>query len=48
VLRTLEGLAALDIPPAERFVALVHLGWPRQSKQPPDRSPATDVVSYLE
>jgi nitroreductase len=48
VLRTPEGLEALGIPPDERFVALIHLGWPRQQKEPPERLPPTDVVTYLE
>src|SRR5689334_24596751 len=33
VLRTDAGLAALGIAPDERFVGLVHLGWPRQDKE---------------
>jgi nitroreductase len=48
VLRTPEGLEALGIPHEEAFVALIHLGWPRQEKEPPDRLPPTDVVTYLE
>jgi nitroreductase len=47
VLRTEEGRAALGIPAQERFVALIHLGWPRQEKRPPERAPADDVVAYL-
>lgn len=48
VLRTPEGLAALEIAPAEeRFVSLIHLGWPRQEKEPPERLPAGEYVSYL-
>jgi nitroreductase len=47
VLRTESGLAALEIPPEERFVALIHLGWPRQEKEPPERLPPADVVTYL-
>jgi nitroreductase len=47
VLRTREGLEALGIPPAERFVALIHLGWPRQAKEPPDRLPPGDFITYL-
>src|SRR5512135_159261 len=30
VLRTDHGLRAVRIPEGERFVALIHLGWPRQ------------------
>jgi len=48
VLRTAEGRAALGIPDSERFVALIHLGWPRQEKEPPERAPTRDVVTYLE
>jgi len=47
VLRTCEGRKALGIPSAEQFVALLHLGWPRQDKKPPPRLPAADVVTYL-
>ena len=37
VLRTSGGFEALGLPPDERFVALIHMGWPRQEKQPRDR-----------
>ncbi len=47
VLRTADGLEALEIGPGERFVALIHLGWPRQERQPPERLPPADVVTYL-
>jgi nitroreductase len=47
VLRTDEGRAALEIPDDERFVALIHLGRPRQEKEPPARAPQKDVVTYL-
>lgn len=47
VLRTPEGLEALGIPPSERFVALIHLGWPRQEKRPPERLPPKDFIAYL-
>ena len=47
VLRTPEGLEALGIPREERFVALIHLGWRRQEKDPPDRPAPTDYVTYL-
>jgi nitroreductase len=47
VLRTTEGLEALAIPPDERFVALIHLGWPRQEKTPPNRLAPTDYTAYL-
>ncbi len=48
VLRTDEGCAALEIPRAERFVALIHLGWPRQDREAPERAPAEEIVSYLD
>jgi nitroreductase len=47
VLRTPAGLAALGIPATERFVALIHLGWPRQEKRPPERLPPRDFIAYL-
>jgi nitroreductase len=47
VLRTSPGLDALGIPPSERFLALIHLGWPRQEKPPPPRLPTADLVTYL-
>lgn len=47
VLRSAEGLEALAIPSDERFVALIHLGWPRQERKPPDRLPPADFTTYL-
>jgi nitroreductase len=47
VLRTDEGRRAVGIPDSERFVALIHLGWPRQGKEPPERAPRQDVVTFL-
>jgi nitroreductase len=47
VLRTPEGRQALGIPHDERFVALIHLGRPRQEREAPERAPETDVVTYL-
>ncbi len=48
VLRTDAGFHALGIGRDERFVALIHLGRPRQEKEPPGRAPASDVVTYLD
>jgi nitroreductase len=48
VLRTPEGRDALEIPAGERFVSLIHLGWPRQDKAPPEREPLQAVVDYLD
>ncbi len=47
VLRTEAGCAAVGLPNTERFVALLHLGWPRQGKEPPEREPLHSVVQYL-
>jgi len=47
VLRSEEGRAAVGIPDDERFVALVHLGWPRQEREPPERAPVSEVAEYL-
>jgi nitroreductase len=47
VLRTESGRRALNIPDNERFVALIHLGWGRQEREPPERAPQHDVVTYL-
>ena len=48
VLRTGEGREALGLEADERFVALIHLGWPRQEKAPPERAPLEQVVTYLD
>jgi nitroreductase len=48
VMRSAEGLRALGIPETERFVALIHLGWPRQDREPPERAPERDVVTFLD
>ena len=48
VLRTPEGRAAIGIPDRERFVGLLHLGHPRQEREPPERLPPADYVSYLD
>jgi nitroreductase len=47
VLRTAEGRAALGVEEGERVVALVHLGPPRQEREPPERSEPEEFVSYL-
>jgi nitroreductase len=47
VLRDPGGAAAVGIGPDERFVALIHLGWPRQEKEPPERAPLAEIVTYL-
>jgi nitroreductase len=47
VLRTPEGRAAVGVPDDEHVLALIHLGQPRQEKQPPERAPSGDYVTYL-
>lgn len=48
VLREEAGRAALGLPADEQAIALVHLGSLRQEKEPPQRAPAADVVTYLD
>ncbi len=48
VLRTQEGRDAVGLPGDERFVALLHVGRPRQEQRTPERSPASEFVSFLE
>jgi nitroreductase len=48
ILRTPAGRAALGIPEGEHFVGLVHLGWPRQPKEAPERAPLSAVTEYLD
>jgi nitroreductase len=48
VMRTAEGRAAVGLPGEERFVSLIHLGRPVQEKQPPERTPVSEVVTYLD
>ena len=48
VLRTPEGRAAVGMGEEELFVALIHLGYACQEKQPPERLPPDDFVTYLE
>lgn len=47
VLRTPEGAAAVGMERDELFVGLIHLGYARQDKQPPERMAPTDFVTYL-
>jgi len=47
VLRTPEGRASVGIPDDEHFVGLLHLGWCRQEKEPPERAAPGDFVTYL-
>lgn len=47
VLRTPDGAKAVGMGEDELFVALIHLGHARQQKEPPERLPAGDFVTYL-
>jgi nitroreductase len=47
VLRTPEGRAAAAVPDGERVLGLIHLGPPRQEKEPPERLPPGDYVTFL-
>jgi nitroreductase len=47
VLRDPAGREAVGIPAGERVLGLIHLGRPRQDKQPPQRAPSGEYVTYL-
>jgi nitroreductase len=47
VLRTPEGRAAVGVPDGERVLGLIHLGPVRQEKEPPERLPVGDYVTFL-
>ena len=47
VLRTAGGCSAAGVPEGERVVGLLHLGPPRQEKEPPERMAPGDFVTYL-
>src|SRR3954449_2696394 len=47
VRRTPEGRAAAGLEDDEHFIALLHLGHPRQDKEPPERAPAGEYVTFL-
>jgi nitroreductase len=48
VLRTGEGRSALGVPDDERLIGLLYLGPPRQEREPPERAPTGDVVTFLD
>ncbi|MGE5336095.1 MAG: nitroreductase [Nitrososphaerota archaeon] len=48
LLREAAGRAAVGLPDGERFVALLHLGHPRQEKPAPERPGAAQTTTYLE
>ena len=47
VLRSAEGRSAVGVPEGERAIGLLHLGPRRQEKEPPERMPPGDFVTYL-
>jgi nitroreductase len=47
VLRTPEGRDALGVGEDERIIGLLHLGPPRQEREPPARLPPADFVTFL-
>jgi nitroreductase len=48
VLRTPEGRAAVDLPPQEYVLGLIHLGPPRQPSAAPPREDPRAYVTYLD
>jgi nitroreductase len=48
VMRTAEGRGAVGLGEDERFVALLYLGHPVQSKPAPEREPVDTIVKYLD
>jgi nitroreductase len=48
VLRTEEGRRAVELPDDERFVSLIHLGWPIQDQRAPARAPAAETATFLD
>jgi nitroreductase len=47
VLRSDEGRAALGVEADELVLGLIHLGTPRQEKEPPERLAPGDFVTFL-
>jgi nitroreductase len=47
VLRTPQGRAAAGVPEGERVLGLIHLGRPRQAREPPERAGTGEYVTYL-
>jgi nitroreductase len=47
VLRSEAGRRAVGLADDERFVGLLHLGTPRQEKDPPPRPPVDQVTEFL-
>ena len=46
VLRSRDGCEAGGIPEGERVLGLIHLGPPRQQREPPARIPLEEYVTY--
>jgi nitroreductase len=47
VLRSPEGREAVGVAAGERILGLIHLGSPRQEKDPPERLPPGEFVTFL-
>jgi nitroreductase len=47
VLRSAEGREAVGVGAGERVLGLLHLGEPRQQKEPPERLPPDEFVTFL-
>lgn len=47
LLRSTGGRQAVGLPDSERFVGLLHLGRPRQEKDPPPRPPVEQTTVFL-
>ncbi len=48
LLRGEDGRAAVGLPDSEHFVALLHLGHPRQEKDAPQRPPVAQTTAFLD
>jgi nitroreductase len=48
VLREQAGREAVGMPGDERFVALLHIGRPKQEQRAPDRPPPAETTTYLD
>jgi len=48
LLRSTGGRGAVGLPGSERFVGLLHLGRPRQEKEPPERPPIEQSTAFLD
>ena len=48
VLRTREGRDAVGLGAGERFVSLLHVGYPRQAQRAPQRAPTSEFVTFLD